>query len=250
MRRPLVVVTLAIGLLASAYGALILLDLLARSESQATRPVPVGERVRLETGSGDIAVVASDGPPRVELRTVAGLWGEPRVTIGRRPGGVVSIDADCPGISFLCSVEARLLVPAGTVLVARTGSGSVTVRGLRGGVDAETGSGDVRLAGVGGELVRAETGSGSITGRDLTASTLIGDTGSGDVELAARRAPESVEADTGSGDVELTVPDVGYRIATDTGSGDQRVDVRPDPRSPRRLRVDTGSGDVTVRPAR
>lgn len=232
VRRPLVILTLALGLLASAYGALILLDLLARSESRSTRPLPGGQRLRLETGSGDIAVVAGPGAPRVELRRVGGLWGDPEVTIDRGEDGLVSVDANCPGpISFVCSAEARLVVPAGTAVIARTGSGSVRVTGIRGGVDAETGSGDVELRGVGGDRITADTGSGSVR------ATLVD-------------PPRDLFADTGSGDVDVRLPDVGYAIATDTGSGDERVDVRRDDASARRLRIDTGSGDVSVRPAR
>lgn len=250
MRRTFVVVTLLLGLAAAAYGALVVLDLLARSESRSTRPLPVGERVELETGSGDLEVVAGDGPPRIELRTVAGLWGEPEIRIRRGPGGLVSVEADCPGLSFFCTAEARLIVPAGTALVARTGSGEITVRGIRGGVDAETGSGDVELEGVGGARVIADTGSGNVEASGITAGAVGAETGSGDVSLTLSQPPDDVFVDTGSGEVELRLPDVGYAIETDTGSGDERVDVRRDDGAPRRIRVDTGSGDVTVRPAR
>ena len=249
MRRTFVAVTLAIGAAAALYGALIVLDLLARSEARSVRPLPVTERVVLETGSGDLAVVAGPGPARVELRTTSGLWGEPRVTIDRGPEGLVTVDADCPGISFSCSAEARLVVPAGTAIVARTGSGSVIVRGTRSGVEAETGSGDIELEGVGGTRVAADTGSGEV---DVSGDpgSVRADTGSGDVALALTRPPDDVDVDTGSGEVTLRLPDVGYAIATDTGSGDERVDVRRDDASGRRIRIDTGSGDVSVRPPR
>lgn len=251
MGRSLVVITLLIGFVVAAYGALTVLDLLARTESRSSRPLPIGDRVDLETGSGDVTVVAAGGSPRLELETVKGLWGAPEVKVSRGAGGRVSVDADCRGpFSHSCSVELRVLIPRSTTLVARTGSGTVDVRGVQGGVDAETGSGDVELSDVGGERVRADTGSGTVRASRVDAAEVVAETGSGDVELAAIRAPDATTVDTGSGTVELTVPDVGYAFELDTGSGDEQVDVRRDPGAPRRIGIDTGSGDIRVRAAR
>lgn len=251
MRRSLIALTLVLGGLVAAWGALVLLDLLARSEQRTTRPLDVAGELVLETGSGDLEVVAASGPARLELRSVRGLFGGPGTRVTRGRDGVLSVKTNCTGpFALSCSGSMRALIPAGTAVDVRTGSGNVRVRGARGGVVAETGSGDVELAELGGREVAAETGSGDVTGSGIAARRVRAETGSGDVDLALTAPPDGVVVDTGSGNASLGVPDVGYAFALDTGSGDERIDVRQEPASPRTVRMDTGSGDIAVRPAR
>lgn len=226
------------------------LDALARADVPRD-PIALGDGpLRLDTDSGDVEVVAGSGPPRLEVRAVGGLFGDGQVDVDRGPGGSVSVDAGCgfPSLAFSCESSLRAVVAPGTRVEVSTGSGEVTVTGVRGGVIAESGSGDVALRGVGGERVSVDTGSGEITGTGIAADALRAETGSGDLDLTLSRAPRSAVLDTGSGEVALSVPDVGYRVAVDTGSGDERIDVRQDPAATRRIDVETGSGDVSVLP--
>ena len=251
VRRPLVAVTLALGALAAAWGALLMLDSFARAEARTVSPLEVREGgVVVSVGSGDLDVIASPGPPRIEVDSVSGLFGDGSVRVGRDAAGRISIEARCPGfMPSACSSTARIYVPADASVELGTGSGELTVRGVRGGVVAETGSGDVVLDRVGGRVVTADTGSGEIRGIGLGATeSLRAETGSGDVIMSLDRAPADTSVDTGSGEVQMVVPDVAYRVSTDTGSGEQQVTVDADDDAPRRIRVDTGSGDVVVRP--
>lgn len=254
MRRLVIVSTLAFGGLFAAYGALLLLDLLARHEIRTSQALVLqaGGGLELQTGSGDVTVQAAGGAPRIEASSNRGLFdGGSAARIVQDASGRLSVRTDCdfPSSLFSCRGNLRVLVPSGTAVEVGAGSGDVDVDGIRGGVVADTGSGNVRLENVGGPDVRVETGSGDISGGGLTAMRLRGETGSGNVELTATGAPDDVFVDTGSGDVEMTVPDETYDVGTQTGSGDQQVTVRSDSRAPRRLRVQTGSGNVTVRPA-
>lgn len=131
---------------------------------------------------------------------------------------------------------------------ADTGSGEVQLTSVVGDVDVRSGSGEVTLDDVrGGGSVVARTGSGDITVTGAAVGRISGRTGSGDVELGFRTAPEEVLGRTGSGDVDVELPrGQAYAVTVRTGSGDQDVAVATDPSSPRTVDVETGSGDVAV----
>jgi Putative adhesin len=250
VRRTTILVTLALAGFAAVYGALVLLDLLARHDVRTTQALrmPAKGALQLDTGSGDVTIEAGSGPPRVEAVTRRGLFGSPAVRVVRGAHGRIAVDAPCrfPSSVLSCSTTLRVVVPPGTAVRATSGSGNVTVRGLRGDLVAGTASGDIELEGVGGGTVRADTGSGSITATAVTGRRLQAKTGSGDIDVSATSAPDDAVMQTGSGDVSLTVPDEVYDVRADTGSGDKQVGVRTDPASPRHLQVRTGSGDLKV----
>lgn len=254
MRRLALVTTLLLGGLAAAYGALVLLDLLARDEVRTSRPLTLPARgaLMLDTGAEDVTVEAAAGAPRLEARARRGVFGGGDVRIVQAAGGRVSVKTDCgfPRTVLACGGSLRVLVPPGTAVEIDAGSGDIDVRGIRARVFADTGSGDIRVDDVAGPELRLDTGSGDVAGAGVRAARLQAKTGSGNIELTADGAPDDVFVDTGSGDVEMTVPDEVYDVGAESGSGDQEVTVRSDSASARRLRVKTGSGDVTVRPAR
>ena len=138
------------------------------------------------------------------------------------------------------SVSYEITAPVQTRLRSRTGSGSLTVEGLRGPVDANTGSGSVTVTGVGDEL-RAHTGSGSVRIEQAAAGPLEARTGSGSVNVRLAAASGfDLHADTGSGSVHVAHPmtvrgTVGGRdIQGKVRGGGPLVDVR------------TGSGSVRI----
>lgn len=249
MRRTAIALTLFAGFLVAAWGALVLLDLLARSEERTVRPLSVAGDLRLETSSGDVEIVATSGPARLELRSLKGLFGGPGTRVSRGGDGVLSVRTNCVGpFAFSCSGSLRVFVPPATRVAVDTGSGEVMVRGIRGGLVADTGSGDVRLIGVSGSQVTVDTGSGEIEASGLAPGRLRAETGSGGVRLNLLRPPDDVFVDTGSGEVALVLPDVPYDVTTDTGSGNEQIDVEVDRDSPRAVRLQTGSGDISARP--
>lgn len=254
MRRAAIIVTLAFGGLAAVYGALVLLDLLARRDVRTSQALvlPASGRLELDIGSGDVEVLASEGAPRLEARTTRGLFGSSEVRMERGPDGRVSLRAECGGLQrgLGCGGSLRVLVPRGTAVDVGSGSGELGVRGIRGGVVAETGSGDISLEDVRGPAVSVDTGSGEITASGVAAARVRAETGSGDVRISATRPPDDVYVDTGSGEIQLGVPDEIYNVFSDTGSGEENVTVRSAAGASRRLRVQTGSGDIIVRPFR
>jgi hypothetical protein len=154
------------------------------------------------------------------------------------------------GISY------ELVVPASTRVRAGTGSGSVTVDGVAGGLDASTGSGSIGLTNIGGEArahtgsggitvngvkgqLRASTGSGSIRGTGV-AGGITASTGSGGIELQQVSAG-NVEVSTGSGSIDLEGIRGGIRARTGSGS----IRAQGEPTGTWSLR--SSSGGITVR---
>jgi len=154
------------------------------------------------------------------------------------------------------SISYELTVPAATKLRSGTGSGSQTIDGINGPLEASTGSGSLHIANIGDE-VRASTGSGGIelsgVKGSLRASTGSGgirasgiggainaSTGSGSIELE-QTAPGDVEATTGSGSVRLSGVQGAVRVRT--GSGSIRAQGTPTGE----WRLHSASGGVTVR---
>jgi DUF4097 and DUF4098 domain-containing protein YvlB len=109
----------------------------------------------------------------------------------------------------------EVVVPTGSRVSANTWSGSITVRGVAGDLDAHAMSGSVEIHDVGGRL-EAESLSGDIAITGVKGEALV-HTVSGDVTLDAARG--AVEVETVSGD--LTLRDLsGREVRTHTTSGD------------------------------
>jgi len=178
------------------------------------------ESLAVNTGSGDIEVLASTGrnleiqaKVRAQLDEVGNhelsqLF-EDHVDVTEEDG-VLKIESrhkESNGwsISFVVSVPGRL------PLSANTGSGDVTVRTGQGEVNANTGSGDV-LVDLPFERVRslnANTGSGDVVVEVTSIEDQFnGNTGSGDVKMRVAEAssPGKANLNTGSGDILLVVP--------------------------------------------
>jgi DUF4097 and DUF4098 domain-containing protein YvlB len=245
---------------ASVVGAVISVTEHARSSFSGVREVEV------DTGSGDVEVTAADrADVRVEAITRRS-WTRPELRQVVE-AGVLRLSGGCRFVfTGECSVSYRIGLPRATVARLETGSGGVTVTGLRAAADARTGSGDVDVRDVSGAVgartgsgnfslvrvagaLRVRTGSGDIDGRSLTAATIEAHTGSGGIELVvAQPAPDRVLVSTGSGDVGLTVPDAVYRLNAHSDNGEVTTgELRQDPAGPHQIQVRTDSGDIAVR---
>jgi DUF4097 and DUF4098 domain-containing protein YvlB len=109
----------------------------------------------------------------------------------------------------------EITVPVGSKVVATTWSGSVTVRGVHGDVEAHSQSGDVQIRDAGARLdVESLSGDVVITGvKGETNVTTV----SGSVELTGGRA--DMELESVSGDIDLR-DIVAKQVRTKTTSGD------------------------------
>ncbi len=225
------------------------------------------ERIVLTVDAGSVEILAVPGNTIEVQRELAYDDERPRVehTI---TGGVLEIEADCPGSFFLigssCSVDHLLRVPAAVDVQIDSGSGSVRVSGLEGVVVANTGSGAIELVGLSGR-VTAETGSGGIVLERVAATADVSTgsgsiratagesvqfaarTGSGSMNLEFASAPDDVELETGSGSVTIGVPSGSYRLDLDTSSGSTNfTGITDDASSPRSIQATTGSGSIRI----
>ncbi len=136
------------------------------------------------------------------------------------------------------SISYEIVVPASTEVISHTGSGSQSISGVAGPVEAGTGSGKVVLTDIGG-AVNARSGSGAIRANEI-AGAFEAHTGSGSVRLT-QVAPGDVVVTTGSGSSELY--GVAGALRVKAGSGHIEVDGQQNGT----WNIDTGSGSVRIK---
>lgn len=117
------------------------------------------------------------------------------------------------------SISYEVTVPPDTAFRGNSGSGNISVEGVRKSAVLTTGSGDVGLRDVGPES-NAHTGSGNIRAQDV-ALPFTGHTGSGSIEADLTGSGDA-NVETGSGSVHLRGVKGGLRART--GSGDLSID--------------------------
>ena len=136
------------------------------------------------------------------------------------------------------SISYEITVPANTEIKSHTGSGSQSITGVAGPVEAGTGSGKVTLTDIGG-AVNARTGSGAIRANEI-AGAFEAHAGSGSVRLT-QVAPGDVTVSTGSGSSVLH--GVAGALRVKAGSG--RIEIEGQQIGA--WNVDTGSGSVSIK---
>lgn len=201
--------------------------------------------LELQNGSGDVQI--SSGPAgqvriQGEFEVFAAPWATTSRTIEEiqnsppieQQGNLIRIGHERDRWRNY-RVNYVIVVPADTELRASTGSGNLTVRGLKGPVRLSTGSGDILGEDIGGDA-EARAGSGDIHIRGVEGE-VDADAGSGDVQLEA--VTKDIRVGTGSGEVRVARP--GGSVQASTGSGD--VDVRG---AQGDLTVKTASGSLTA----
>jgi hypothetical protein len=234
-----------------------------RLEDGVVRDEPVTE-VALAGGGGDVKVLIDSSVKGVDIRRSVRYLGE-SPSIGDTvlfASGVVTLRTDC---GSRCSASYEVRMPAAGVKVTgdngsgdislhdvsdvdiEVGSGNVTIDRASGAVHVENGSGDIKLADVTGATT-ITTGSGNVTGSGLRGPTTSIEVSSGDIDLDVPGTGD-VKVVTGSGNIEVRVPNNTVRFIITSNSGNQKLDVTPDPASPRVVDLRTSSGDVTVRPS-
>ncbi|HEX9563401.1 MAG TPA: DUF4097 family beta strand repeat-containing protein [Gemmatimonadaceae bacterium] len=165
----------------------------------------------------------------------------------------------------------QLSVPLGVRVILRSMSGNLTVRGVKGSVDAHTNNGDVEVVdaaqrvdmgslsgdvtgtGLRGE-VEATSLNGTVTLRDVEGRSVHAESTSGDIELSTVRSRD-IDVSTVSGEVNFSGPiDVGGTYAFQSHSGD--VTLRVPSTVSARFSIETFNGEldsdfpVTLQPNR
>ncbi|BCS32318.1 hypothetical protein TBR22_A15280 [Luteitalea sp. TBR-22] len=223
----------------------------------AAQPVPfertlsVGASPALDvsTGSGNV-VVQSGGSSIVIKGTVEPRkgWGAPanaadiaRQVAAKPPivqaGDSITVGRLDEAQKQAVSISYDIIVPAGTMVAARSGSGNVRVSGVNNAVKATSGSGNVEVMEIGG-TVDANSGSGNVTVKGARQAASLS-SGSGNI-VAILTGKGDVKASTGSGDIKIT--GAHGLVAANTGSGSIGVEGTPTGD----WKVSSASGDVQV----
>ncbi|MFJ3203992.1 hypothetical protein [Streptomyces sp. NPDC086989] len=211
-----------------------------------------GERavtaVEIEAGGADVRVTPRSDRQVVYQADVRWSLTAPRIEESWL-GDTLKLTPRCPGAAGLvesgpgCSVDLDVTVPAGIPVKVTAGSGTVSVSGLAGAVDAEVGAGQLLLTALRGPL-RASVGSGSLEASGLTSPQADLRAGAGSAVASFAAPPDRVTARAGAGRVRLTVP-TATRFQVTARAGTGRCDVAPgmhDPAAPGRLDISADSG--------
>ncbi len=209
---------------------------LAAEEGSFDRTLTVTGPVQLEvgTGSGSIEVtLGASGSVEVHgvIRARSGFFwtggaSEKIRRIEENPpidqgGNVIRVGGRAIQDESLydgVSISYRLVVPADTALVSKSGSGSQRLSDLKGPVEAAAGSGALTIGSIGGD-VHARAGSGSIR-IDGVGGSLEVKTGSGSIDAHAVKG--AISASAGSGRIELEQTGEGD-VSVHSSSGGVRV---------------------------
>jgi hypothetical protein len=223
----------------------------------------------VQTGSGHITVRSGAGNS-VHVRGILNVsdFADPATEQRAREieanppiqqtGNAIRIETVDESAGHGISISYEIETPPASKLRARTGSGRETIEGISGPVEANTGSGGIRITDVSDE-VRARTGVGSIE-LDRIKGRVEANTGSGSIR--ASETAGQVTARTGSGGVNIQLPaSGGFDLHARTGSGQVTINPpitmeyftggRRDVRGKIRgggplLELQTGSGGVRV----
>jgi DUF4097 and DUF4098 domain-containing protein YvlB len=224
--------------------------LFARAEGQFDRTLQVSGAVNLDltTGSGEV-IVKTGGSNQVvvhgKVRSNNDWFGGNADSIVHsvesnppieQNGNTIRIGYNLPeDAKRHVSISYEITVPADTTLQAGSGSGEISVQGVRSPVKLHTGSGDIRVQDLGPQS-HVDTGSGSIHAESVAAPFSAG-TGSGEIQ-ADLTGSGDVDVHTGSGSIRVRGVKGGLRARTGSGS----IGADGDVKGPWQLH--SGSGSV------
>jgi Putative adhesin len=205
----------------------------ARAEGHFDRTLTVAGTVSLDvtTGSGEITIKAGGGDQVVVHATVhaSNEWfssnsdsavhaveSNPPI---QQNGNSIRIGYNLPeDVRRHVSISYEITAPPDTTVQAHSGSGGIGIQGVRAEVQAQTGSGEIRVRDIGRS--RVQTGSGGIRAENA-AAPFYAHTGSGDIE-ADLTGSGDVDVQTGSGGIHLRGVKGG--LHSRSGSGDLSAD--------------------------
>ncbi|KNX36334.1 DUF4097 family beta strand repeat-containing protein [Luteipulveratus halotolerans] len=198
-----------------------------------TFETPEPAELSVEIGSGQVDVTADE--VATSQVTVDGP-GADDVTVTQEGRRIVVKSHKRSGLfSRHERVDVTVVVPTGSDLVVRTGSGDVRTSGRFGQGALTTGSGDVEASQFAGDVV-STAGSGDIRIAEV-GGALRGKSGSGGVRIG--RVAGAADISSGSGD--LAIDGCGTESSFKTGSGNVAIGD-----TTQRVTVTTASGDVSV----
>ncbi|WP_327638606.1 DUF4097 domain-containing protein [Kribbella sp. NBC_00482] len=213
--------------------------------------------VQLAAGHADIKINVSDDD-QTSVREQRKFWFWKHGDAYSVKDGVLKLDGDC---GWQCTADFEVTVPRGTKVTGENGSGDLEITGVA-GVDAKSNSGQVELREVKGDVnldvtsgdvsVQDLTGkldvkanSGDIEAKDLSGGAVNVETTSGDIELDLSEAND-IRAKGTSGDIEISAPTGAYKVTTESKHGEVEDGIGNNTTAGHTLTATTTSGDIEL----
>ncbi|TCC20751.1 DUF4097 family beta strand repeat-containing protein [Kribbella speibonae] len=213
--------------------------------------------VQLAAGHADITINVSDDD-QASVREKRKFWFWKHGDAYSVKDGVLKLDGDC---GWQCTADFEVTVPRGTKVTGDNGSGDLEITGVA-GIDAKSNSGKVELREVKGDVnldvtsgdvsVQDLTGkldvkanSGDIEARDLRGGAVTVETTSGDIELDVSEAND-IRAKGTSGDIEISAPTGAYKVTTESKHGEVEDGLGNTTTAGHTLTATTTSGDIEL----
>ena len=193
--------------------------------STFTIPAPVGSLV-VRSGVGQVTVVGGGGSAVTVTQRLR--YSQTRPSADHAvTGRTLTLTSACPA-QRMCSVDFVVHVP----------------RGLAVQVSCQIG--EIRLSRLAGD-VTARTGTGDIFARHLRGGTVVLGTGTGEINAGFAAPPSMLRATANTGEVVLDLPGaVSYRVSARVGTGQKTVAVPERPSSDHVIVARTGTGNLVI----
>jgi hypothetical protein len=251
----LTVAWLAVGSLAAVVGLLYstfqVVGVLAHEEHDETVRIadPAVTVLDVASQGGSIEVIGADvDAVRIDARVSDGLVATQftQDVVGDR----LQVRVRCRMVieNQWCRADLRIVIPRNLEVKVRSMDDSVSLRGLTGRVDAESGNGTVEGESLAG-ATRLHSENGSVRASRLRTESIQADSNNGSVRIEFATAPLSAIARSDNGSVDVAVPrgEEGYAVDISSGNGSTDNLVKSDPESERRIVAHSNNGSVTVR---
>lgn len=250
VRRVIRVIAILTGITLVGGAAWYLLLFLVTRTDTGTSAIDKSTRnvvVDIDSGDVDIDVAGQGEKPELHKKLTKSLR-SPDEKI-EQDGDTLRVSTDCGEGMGKCGSDYRLTVPAGTRVKVQTRLGDVTVKGVRGSVDARTKIGGVRLEHITGARLVGFSKTGAVTLKHVDFDSAEATSKLGDIRFEDIEPFEKLRAVSKMGDVELHLPKNSgpYDVNAFTKIGDRKVDVDRDSSSGTPVEARTKIGDVTVR---
>ena len=210
-----------------------------------TFPAKEVKSIRIETEAGSITVEPG-AEVSVEAVKPDGSTGKCELKAELHEGQVLLGARKPQGTKEICDGSFRVKAPRGAKLEAYSGSGAVTVKGLRGEMKIRTGAGSVTASGVEAPL-HILTGGGDVKVDAAATPWLDVRTGAGKIEVAAGKERATISLRSGNGDIKVTAPKgVKAKIKAQAASKQITNSIPEDANGPLRLEAFTGAGHISL----
>lgn len=240
------------GIARAATGAALGIALLGLPSEAAAQRVARGQQVDTTfafPADGDIEIrMPHLGSGSADVTVTGWSRNEVRV-LGETDRGELSVDASGRHLDIGTRSDGgrtrverlEVSVPAGARVRINNGGGDITIRGLRGGVEASSFNGDIELTDL-GDRVEVKTFNGDITASNI-AGRVWANASNGDIALRDVRG--EIEVHTLNGDIGLTGI-VSKDVRAKTLSGTIGYDGSLDPDGEYSLNAFSGEIDMTI----